>query len=95
MSTDTPSFRDAEECFASGDFETALVICEGLFHENETETPTEVLHLAAESLLSLQEPKEAGHLARLALAHAEDEPALHHSLGVSCFGGLSQCPQTL
>jgi len=85
MSSDTPSFRDAEEAFASGDFETSLVICEGLFHKEEASTPTEILHLAAESLLSLQEPGEAGHLARLALSQAADEPALHHCLGVSCF----------
>jgi len=85
MTSDTPDFRDAEEAFVSGDFETSLVICEGLFNEDEATTPTEILHLAAESLLSLQEPGEAGHLARLALSQAADEPALHHCLGVSCF----------
>ena len=85
MSSDTPSFRDAEEAFSSGDFETSLIICEGLFHADEADTPTEILHLAAESLLSLQEPGEAAHLARVALSAADDEPALHHCLGVSSF----------
>jgi tetratricopeptide (TPR) repeat protein len=85
MSDDTPSFRDAQESFDEGDFETSLVICEGLMGDNEAEAEPIVLHLAAESLLSLQEPGEAGHLAQLALEQADDEPALHHCLGVSCF----------
>jgi tetratricopeptide (TPR) repeat protein len=85
MSSDTPDFRDAQEAFDSGDFETSLVICEGLFDEDEVKTPIEVLHLAAESLLSLQEPQEAGHLVRIALEQGKEEPALHHCLGVSCF----------
>jgi len=85
MSGDTPTFRDAEEAFDEGDFETSLVICEGLMGEDEATAPAEVLHLAAESLLSLQEPAEAGHLAQLALKGAAGEPALYHCLGVSCF----------
>jgi len=85
MTDDTPSFRDAQEAFDDGDFETSLVVCEGLMGQDEAEAEPAVLHLAAESLLSLQEPGEAGHLAQLALEQSADEPALHHCLGVSCF----------
>ena len=85
MSDDSPSFRDAEEAFDRNDFETALVICEGLMGDDESKAAPEVLHLAAESLLSLQEPQEAGHLAQLALEQAADEPALHHCIGLSWF----------
>ncbi|MBJ96288.1 MAG: hypothetical protein CMP23_17640 [Rickettsiales bacterium] len=85
MNNDTPNFRDAQEAFEAGDFETALIICEGLFDEDETKSPPEILHLAAESLLSLQEPGEAAHLARLALRSAPEQPTLLHCLGVSCF----------
>ena len=83
--TDTPTFLDAQEAFEAGDIETTLVICEGLIGENERKAAPEVLWLAAECLLEMQEPAEAAHLLEVALTSAPDEPRLLHARGVALF----------
>lgn len=82
---DDPTLRDAEEAFEAGDIETALEILDGLLPEDETKAEIEVLFLAAECLLELQEPAEAEHLLLVALAQAPEEPALLHSHGLALF----------
>ncbi len=82
---DEPTLRDAEEAFEAGDIETALEILDGLLPDDEKQAEVEVLFLAAECLLELQEPAEAEHLILLALAKAPDEPALLQSHGLALF----------
>jgi len=90
---DTPTLVDAEEAFEAGDVETALAICEGFIGDDESKAEVEVLYLASECLLELQEPKEAEHLLLVARAKAGDEPVLLHALGVATFeqGRLEDC----
>lgn len=85
VNPDTPTFLDAQEAFEAADIETALVICEGLIGEDERKAEPEVLWLAAECLLEMQEPVEAAHLLDVALASAPDEPRLLYSRGVALF----------
>lgn len=80
-----PTLRDAEEAWQDGDPETALAIAEGLMGEDEATAPIEVLFLAAECLLELQEPAEAGHLLDMALEREPDQGVLLHSRGIAWF----------
>ncbi len=82
---DVPTLIDAEEAFEAGDVETALVICEGLIGDREARAEVEVLYLAAECLLELQEAAEAEHLLDVALGKAPDDPVLLHAKGVATF----------
>lgn len=82
---DTPTLVDAEEAFEAGDVETALAICEGFIGDNEAKAEVEVLYLASECLLELQEPQEAEHLLVAAIKKAGPEPVLLHALGVAVF----------
>jgi tetratricopeptide (TPR) repeat protein len=82
---DIPTLLDAEEAFEAGDVETALVIAEGLLGDDETKAEPEVLHLAAECLLELQEGAEAGHLLDIAIEKIGDDPVLLHARGVAFF----------
>ena len=84
-SRDDPTLTDAEEAFERGDVETALAICEGLLGENEAAAPVEVLYLAAECLLEVQEAREAQHLVDLALSQAPGDPVLLHARGLCLF----------
>lgn len=84
-SSDSPTLIDAEEAFERGDIEAAMMICEGLIGENERKAPVELLYLAAECLLEIQEPTEALHLLDLALGKAGPEPVLIHARGISLF----------
>ena len=63
---DRPELLDAEEAFERGDVEGALIICEGLLGTISGPAPLELLCLAAECFLELQEPKEALHMIELA-----------------------------
>ncbi len=80
---DTPTLIDAEEALESGDIETALVIAEGLL-DGDPDNP-EVLFVAADCLLDLQEPGEALHLLDRAIKQAPDEGVLVHSRGIALF----------
>lgn len=82
---DEPSFEDAVEAFEAGDAETALDILDGLLPEDLSEAPVELIYLAAECLLDLQEPEEASHLLEVALAQEPDEPSLLHAHGIALF----------
>ena len=82
---DTPTLVDAEEAFEARDVETALAICEGLIGDHEAKASVEVLYLASECLLELQEPQEAEHLLQIAIKKAGDEPVLLHARGVAVF----------
>jgi tetratricopeptide (TPR) repeat protein len=82
---DIPTLLDAEEAFERGDVETAMLICEGLIGENEQKASVEVLYLAAECLLEIQEPEEALHYLDLALGRAPGEPVLIHARGICLF----------
>lgn len=85
MARDTPTLRDAEEAYEAGDIETALAICDGLIGDDETKAPVEVLYLAGECLLELQEAEEALHLFDLALVQDADNPLLIHCRGLCQF----------
>jgi tetratricopeptide (TPR) repeat protein len=82
---DEPNFEDAVEAFESGDAETALDILDGLLPDDIEEGPVELIYLAAECLLDLQEPQEACHLLEIALQQAPNEPSLLHAHGVGLF----------
>jgi predicted Zn-dependent protease with MMP-like domain len=82
---DIPTLLDAEEAFEQGDVETAMLICEGLIGEDERKAPVEVLYLAAECLLEIQEPEEALHYLDLALTSAPGEEVLIHARGICLF----------
>ncbi len=82
---DEPTFEDAVEAFESGDAETALDILDGLLPDDLDEGPVELVYLAAECLLDLQEPQEAAHLLEIALDKEPDEPSLLHAHGVALF----------
>jgi|GEM_PF-1728334 len=85
MANDIPTLRDAEEAYESGDIETTLAICDGLMGEDETKAPVEVLYLAGECLLELQEETEALHLFDLALKADPDNSLLLHCRGLCLF----------
>ncbi|MCO4770867.1 MAG: tetratricopeptide repeat protein [Deltaproteobacteria bacterium] len=80
-----PTLRDAEEAYEAGDIETALAICDGLIGEDETKATPEVLYLAGECLLELQEETEALHLFELALGQEPENPLLLHCKGLCLF----------
>lgn len=80
-----PTLLDAEEAFEQGDVETAMLICEGLIGEDERNASVEVLYLAAECLLEIQEPEEALHHLDLALGRAPGEDVLIHARGICLF----------
>ena len=82
---DIPTLLDAEEAFEQGDVETAMLICEGLIGEDERNASVEVLYLAAECLLEIQEPEEALHYLDLALGRAPGEDVLIHARGICLF----------
>jgi tetratricopeptide (TPR) repeat protein len=82
---ETPTLDDAEEAFERADVETALAICEGLMGDDEAHAEPDVLYLAAECLLELQEPQEAAHLVELALGQQPDDPVLIHTRGLCHF----------
>jgi len=82
---DIPTLLDAEEAFEQGDVETAMLICEGLIGENERKADVEVLYLAAECLLEIQEPEEALHYLDIALGRAPGEAVLIHARGICLF----------
>jgi tetratricopeptide (TPR) repeat protein len=82
---DTPTLLDAEEAFERGDIETAMLICEGLIGEDGRTAPVEVLYLAAECLLEIQEPEEALHYLDIALGNAPGEAVLIHARGICLF----------
>lgn len=93
MSTkDEPGFEDAVEAFEAGDAETALDILDGLLPDDLAEAPVELIYLAAECLLDLQEPQEASHLLEVALSLEPEEPSLLHAHGIALFelGQLSE-----
>ncbi len=82
---DEPTFDDAVEAFEDGDAETALDILDGLMPEDLDDAPVELIYLAAECLLDMQEPQEAADLLEIALAREPDEPSLLHSHGIAMF----------
>lgn len=85
MAKDTPTFRDAQEAYEAGDIETALAIADGLIGEDETKADPEVLWLAGECLLEMQEAHEALHLFDAALKQDEHNPLLRHCRGLCLF----------
>jgi tetratricopeptide (TPR) repeat protein len=85
MAKDIPTLRDAEEAYEAGDIETTLEICDGIIGEDETKAPPEVLYLAGECLLELQEEGEALHMFELALAADPENPLLLHCKGLCLF----------
>lgn len=85
MATDIPTLRDAEEAYESGDIETTLAICDGLIGEDESKAPPEVLYLAGECLLEMQEEVEALHFFDLALHQDPENPLLLHCRGLCLF----------
>ncbi len=82
---DEPTFEDAVEAFEDGDAETALDILDGLLPEDLDQAPVEMIYLAAECLLDLQEPQEAANMLEIALAMEPDEPSLLHAHGIALF----------
>lgn len=80
-----PTLRDAEEAYEAGDIETALAICDGLTGEDERKAAPEVLYLAGECLLEMQEETEALHLFELALDKEPNNPLLLHCKGLCLF----------
>lgn len=80
-----PTFDDAHESFQEGDYEAALQICDEIIGEDEAGAPADVLWLAGESLLQLQEPQEALHLFDLADERDPEQPAILLGRGVACF----------
>jgi len=80
-----PTLRDAEEAYEAGDIETTLAICDGLIGEDEGKAAPEVLYLAGECLLEMQEETEALHLFELALDKEPDNPLLLHCKGLCLF----------
>jgi len=85
MAKDIPTLRDAEEAYESGDIETTLAICDGLIGEDESKAEPEVLYLAGECLLEMQEEVEALHFFELALEQDPQNPLLLHCRGLCLF----------
>lgn len=80
-----PTFDDAHESFQEGDYEAALEICDEIIGEDESKAPADVLWLAGECLLQLQEPGEALHLLDAADEAEPEQPAIQLARGVALF----------
>ena len=85
LADDTPTLRDAEEAYEAGDIETTLAICDGIIGEDEDSAEPEVLYLAGECLLEMQEPEEALRLFTAALKQDGENPLLMHCKGLCLF----------
>jgi tetratricopeptide (TPR) repeat protein len=76
---------DARDAYEEGDIDEALAICESLIGGDETHADPEVLWLAAECLLELQDADEALHLLDAAIGQVPDEPLLKHVRAIALF----------
>ena len=85
MADEIPTLRDAEEAYEAGDIETTLAICDGIIGDDEDNAEPEVLYLAGECLLEMQEPEEALKLFTAALKQDGENALLMHCKGLCLF----------